>query len=51
MRVLLMIGMDRSGDIHTKYWCVVALCNLLDMTTIDFMIEEGLVTATANLSR
>ena len=51
MRVLLMIGMVRSVDIHTKYWCVVALCNLLDMTTIDFMIEEGLVTATANLSR
>jgi len=48
---LLMISMVRSVDVHTKYWCVVSLANLLDSTSVDFMLREGLVPAIANLSR
>ena len=51
MRALLMISMVRSVDVLTKYWCVVALCNLLDVTSIDYMLTEGLVASTAKLSR
>ena len=51
MRALLMISMVRSVDVLTKYWCVVALANLLDTTSVDFMLTEGLVPAIANLSR
>ena len=47
----MMISMVRSVDIQTKLLCIIALCNLLDDNTVDYMLKEGLVGSVANLSK
>jgi len=51
VHALLMISMVQSVDRLTKFLCVLGLNNLLDATTIGFMLEEGLVGSIANLSK
>jgi len=51
VHALLMISMVQSVDPLTKLLCVIGLNNLLDHTTIDFMLEEGLIGSIANLSK
>mmetsp|Transcript_1033 Transcript_1033/g.1708 ORF Transcript_1033/g.1708 Transcript_1033/m.1708 type:complete len:1654 (-) Transcript_1033:97-5058(-) len=51
VHALLMISMVQSVDPLTKLLCVIGLNNLLDQTTIDFMLEEGLIGSIANLSK
>ncbi len=48
---LMMISMVQSVDRLTKLLCVLGLNNLLDDTTIDFMVGEGLVGSIGNLSK
>ena len=48
---LMMISMVRSVDLQTKLLCVIALCNLLDDCTVDYILQEGLVGSVANLSK
>jgi hypothetical protein len=51
VHALLMISMVQSVDPLTKLLCVIGLNNLLDSTTIHFMLEEGLIGSIANLSK
>lgn len=51
VHALMMISMVQSVDRLTKLLCVLGLNNLLDETTIEFMIGEGLVGSIANLSK
>lgn len=51
VHALLMISMVQSVDPLTKLLCVIGLNNLLDHTTIEFMLEEGLIGSIANLSK
>ena len=48
---LMMISMVRSVDLQTKLLCVIALCNLLDDCTVEYILNEGLVGSVANLSK
>lgn len=48
---LMMISMVRSVDNKTKMICVNAMSNLCEESTIDIMLEEGLVSSVANLSK
>jgi hypothetical protein len=51
VHVLLMISMVQSVEHLTKLLCVIGLNNLLDYTTIDFMLSEGLINSISNLSK
>ena len=51
VHALMMISMVHSVDRQTKLLCVMALYNLLDATTVDFMLEEGISMSVANLSK
>jgi hypothetical protein len=51
MKALMLISMVHSVDKETKLLCVIALGNLLDETTVDSMLTEGLVGSVANLSK
>ncbi len=51
VHALLMISMVHSVDRHTKLLCVMALYNLLDEHTIDFMIEQNISSSIANLCK
>jgi len=51
VHVLLMISMVQSVEHLTKLLCVIGLNNLLDSTTIDFMLSEGLINSISNLSK
>jgi len=51
VHVLLMISMVQSVEHLTKLLCVIGLNNLLDHTTIDFMLSEGLINSISNLSK
>ncbi len=51
MHTLLMISMVHSVDRHTKVLCVNALCNLLDDNTVQYMVDEGISSSVANLSK
>jgi hypothetical protein len=51
VHALLMISMVQSVDPLTKLLCVIGLNNLLDHTTIHFMLDEGLIGSIANLSK
>lgn len=51
VHALMMISMVQSVDRLTKLLCVLGLNNLLDETTVDFMVAEGLVGSIANLSK
>ena len=51
VHALLMISMVHSVDRQTKLLCVLALCNLLDANTVEFMLEEGISTSVANLAK
>lgn len=51
VHALLMISMVQSVDRLTKVVCVLGLNNLLDETTVDFMLQEGIVVSMANLSK
>lgn len=51
VHALLMISMVQSVDPLTKLLCVIGLNNLLDHTTIEFMLGEGLIGSIANLSK
>jgi len=48
---LMMISMVRSVDNKTKMICVNAMRNLCEESTINAMLEEGLVSSVANLSK
>lgn len=48
---LLMISMVHSVDKHTKLLCVMALMNLLEDDTVEFMLKEGIVGSVVNLSK
>ena len=48
---LLMICMVHSVDMNTKYLCVQAFLNMLDETTVDLMLSEGIIGSIANLSK
>jgi hypothetical protein len=49
IQALMMISLVHSVDIDTKLLCAMALSNILDASTVDFMLREGLVGAAANL--
>jgi hypothetical protein len=49
IQALMMISLVHSVDIDTKLLCAMALSNILDESTVSFMLSEGLVGATANL--
>jgi len=51
VHALLMISMVHSVDRQTKLLCVLALCNLLDANTVEFMLTEGISTSVANLAK
>jgi len=51
VNALMMIALVHSVDVETKYYCVLALSNLLDHTTVDYMLNESIVLSIANLSR
>ena len=51
LQALLMISMVRSVNNHTKMLCVVALGNLIEESTMDFLLHEGLVGAVTNLCK
>lgn len=51
VHALLMISIVKSVDRVTKLLCVMGLYNLLDATTIKFMLNEGLIGSIANLSK
>jgi hypothetical protein len=51
MHALMMISMVRSVDQQTKLLCIIALSNLLDETTVDYMLDEGLVGSVAQISK
>ncbi len=51
MHTLLMISMVHSVDRQTKVLCVNALCNLLDDSTVQFMVDEGISSSVANLCK
>jgi len=51
VHALLMISMVHSVDRQTKLLCVLALCNLLDANTVEFMLNEGISTSVANLAK
>lgn len=51
LQALLMISMVRSVNNHTKMLCVVALGNLFEDSTMEFLLNEGLVGAVANLCK
>ena len=51
VHALLMISMVKSVDKNTKFLCVLGLNNLLNETTLNFMLDEGLVGSIANLSK
>lgn len=51
VNALLMISMVHSVDEHTKLLCILAVLNLIDDSTIGYMLEEGIVSAVANLSK
>ena len=51
LQALLMISMVRSVNNHTKMLCVVALGNLFEESTMEFLLNEGLVGAVANLCK
>jgi hypothetical protein len=51
VHALMMISMVQSVDRLTKLLCVLGLNNLLDDTTVDFMVTEGLVGSIANMSK
>jgi hypothetical protein len=51
IQVLMMISLVQSVNLDTKLLCVVALSNLLDETTLDVMLAEGLVSSLANLAK
>lgn len=51
VHTLLMISLVHSVDRHTKVLCVNALYNLLDDTTVDYMVGEGITTSIANLCK
>jgi hypothetical protein len=48
---LFMISMVQSVDRLTKLLCVLGLNNLLDKTTIKFMLEEGIIGSITNISK
>jgi hypothetical protein len=48
---LMMISMVQSVDRLTKILCVLGLNNLLDQSTVQFMVTEGLIGSIANLSK
>jgi len=51
VHALLMVAMVHSVDRQTKLLCVLALYNLLDANTVDFMLDEGISTSIANLTK
>ena len=51
VQALMLISMVHSVNKETKLLCVQALSNLLDETTIAFMLDEGLTTSLANLCK
>jgi hypothetical protein len=51
VHALLMISMVHSVDRQTKLLCVLALYNLLDANTVNFMLDEGISTSIANLTK
>jgi len=51
MQALMMISMVRSVDINTKLHCVKAMANLLDDTTVTYLLSEGLLGSVANLCK
>ena len=51
VHALLMVSMVHSVDRQTKLLCVLALYNLLDSNTVDFMVGEGITTSVANLAK
>lgn len=51
VQALMMISMVRSVEISTKLLCVRALTNLLEASTVKFLIDEGIVGALANLCK
>lgn len=51
VQALMMISLVHSVDKHTKLLCVIALRNLLDETSVLAMLEEGIVSSVANLSK
>lgn len=48
---LMMISMVQSVDRLTKILCVLGLNNLLDQSTVLYMVNEGLIGSIANLSK
>lgn len=48
---LMMISMVQSVDRLTKILCVLGLNNLLDQSTVQYMVHEGLIGSIANLSK
>lgn len=51
LQALLMISMVRSVNNHTKMLCVVAMSNLFEDSTTDFLLNDGLIGAIANLCK
>lgn len=51
VQALMMISLVHSVDKHTKLLCAIALGNLLDETSVHLMLEEGIVSSVANLSK
>ena len=51
VRAMMMISMVRSVDMRTKQLCITALSNLLDDSTIQYLLGEGIVGSIANLSK
>lgn len=51
VHALLMICMVKSVDRLTKLLCIIGLNNLIDDTTIDFMLSQELIGSMTNISR
>ena len=51
VQALMLISMVHSVNKETKLLCVQALDNLLDDSTVSFMLDEGLTTSLANLCK
>jgi hypothetical protein len=51
VQALMMISLVHSVDRQTKLLCIIALSNLLDANTAQYMINEGIVECTATLAK
>jgi len=51
VHALLMICMVKSVDRLTKLLCIIGLNNLIDDTTIDFMLKQEIIGSMANISK